>query len=81
MGNMAVIQISNTPYPVALPTPILFIIVEAIGNMVKTPRDRKKIAIPNWALSIPKFSFTVGIYMAHVPNKIFKLAKTQAGPK
>ncbi len=37
------------PYQVALPTPILLMIFAAIGNTVKTPRDKKKMAMTSEA--------------------------------
>lgn len=58
---MAANELSITPYQVVLPTPTLLIIVDANGNMENTPRDRKKIAIPNCELFIANDSFTVGI--------------------
>lgn len=60
-GNKAAIQLRINPIKVALPTPILLIIFDAIGKIVKTPSERKKIAIPRVALLIPRSSFTEGI--------------------
>lgn len=61
MGKIPEAQISNTPIQVALPTPILFMIFEAKGKEVKAPKERQKIAIPKLALSMSKFSLTVGM--------------------
>jgi hypothetical protein len=60
-GNRAAIQLRINPMKVALPTPILLMIFDAIGKIVKTPSERKKIAIPRVALLIPRSSFTDGI--------------------
>jgi len=78
---MAIMETNMTPYQVALPTPSLLIILEAIGKMVNTPSDKQNRAIPRSALFISNFSFTVGIYMAQVPNQTFKLVNTHAAPK
>ena len=60
-GNKAAMQLKINPVKVALPTPILLMIFEAIGKIVKTPSERKKIANPRVALLIPRSSFTEGI--------------------
>jgi hypothetical protein len=49
------------PIEVALPTPILLMILEAIGKIIKTPSERKKMAIPSVALFIPRSALTEGI--------------------
>jgi len=78
---MAVTETPTTPYHEALPTPSLLMILEATGKMVKTPRDKQNKAIPKSALSMSNFSFTVGIYIAQVPNQILILVNTHAAPK
>ena len=60
-GNKAAIQLMKMPIEVALPTPILFMILEAIGKIIKTPSERKKMAIPSVALFIPRSALTEGI--------------------
>jgi hypothetical protein len=60
-GKTAEIQRSIIPIQVALPTPKRLMILEATGNTVKTPKDRKNKAIPKVALSIPRSSLTVGM--------------------
>ena len=60
-GNKAAIQQRTIPTDVALPTPILLMILDATGKIVNTPSERKNMAIPRVALFIPRSSLTDGI--------------------